>query len=64
MKTVTVEYVHKCLQRECVPAPLCAGKIIRAFKHDTELLHKVLDMYAQGRLTEYHMLPGNGSMEF
>lgn len=64
MKTVTVESVFKHLQRECVPAPLSTPKLIRAFSHDKDIMHKVLDMYAEGKLTEYHMIPGNGSMEF
>ena len=64
MKTFTIEQVFKALRGECVPAPLNTAKIIRALSSNEELMHKALDMYAEGKLNEYHMLPGNGKLEF
>ena len=64
MKPITLEQVIKRLQKECIPAPLTVRKIIKVFEYDATIMHQVLDMFHSGLLVNYHMIPGNGSMEF
>lgn len=64
MKTLTVAYIESSLRKACVAAPLNIPKIIQALKHNEELMHQALNYFAMGLLNHYHMLPGNGDMEF
>jgi len=64
MNTITVEYIENRLRGECVAAPVTIGKIVKVFQNDNAVLHQVLNIFHEGKLGNYHMLPGNGSMEF
>lgn len=64
MRQVTVEYIENRLRLECIVAPITIPKIVRTFENDNELMHIALNMYHEGKLVNYHMLPGNGHLEF
>ncbi len=64
MKTITSQDIEDCLRRDCVISPITIPKIVRTFKDKPEHLTAALNIFAQGLLANYHMIPGNGSMEF
>lgn len=64
MKNVTVEYIEKRMRHSCVPSPLTLGKLIREFADEPEVLKLAAIMLTQGKLNAYHMIPGNGYLEF
>lgn len=64
MKNVTVEYISYRLQRSCVPSPVTLGKLIREFGHEPEVMKIATRMLISGDLKDYHMIPGNGHLEF
>lgn len=64
MKVITVKYVEECLRRNCVVAPVTIPKLIRTFRDKPEEMQEALNLFAQGLLQNYHMIPGNGKLEF
>ena len=64
MRFITNDYVFKKLRSECIPAPLTITKLQKVFKEDEDVINKIFEMYTNGLLGEYHMIPGNGRLEF
>jgi len=64
MKTISVEYVEQCLRRNCVVSPITVPKIKRVFENNPDQMDEALELYAQGLLDGYHMLPHNKTLKF
>lgn len=64
MKTMTVEEVENVFRTQCMVAPITISKIIKVFQNDNQIMHVVLNMFHEGKFVNYHMLPGNGHLEF
>lgn len=61
---MTKERVEWVLRDNCIIAPITITKLRQVFKNDQESFEEAVLLFNNGAFADYHMIPGNGSLEF
>lgn len=61
---MTKERVEWHLRDHCITAPVTIPKLRQVFKGDEEAFAEAVILFNDGVFANYHMIPGNGSLEF